>query len=260
VERIYNELRELGYEDGASLDVEALFPFDQYHLAGTDPVAAAIEPASIVSTSRVLDVGSGLGGPARYLAHRVGCHVTAIEIQRNVHEVALDLTVRCGLSDRVEHMCADFLDRDATNGSFEVLVSWFAFLHIPDRERLLARCRESLVPGGYLYVEDFHEIGKLTPIEREELRIDVGCEWLPSLELFGQQCEEAGFNSVQTVDLTPQFAVFAAGRVETLHNSWDRQVAVHGEDIVHALDRFFRVVHNLFASGHYGVGRVMARA
>ena len=258
VERIYNELRELGYADGAPLDVEAVFPFDQYHYFGTEAVDAAIEYGSITSESRVLDVGSGLGGPARYLAHKVGAHVTAVELQQHVHDVALDLTTRCGLTERVRHVCADFVETDTVGVDYDVLVSWLAFLHIPNRERLLERCLESLKSGGRLFVEDFHEIGKLTPPEREDLRIDVGCEWLPSLETFARQCEQAGFVSVKTVDLTPRSTVYAAERCQSFRDSRDRQVAVHGEDVVVALDRFFSVVAKLFASGHFGVGRVIA--
>ena len=79
VERIYNELRELGYADDAALDVEALFAFDQYHFYGIDAVDEAIQRAGIKAGQRVLDVGSGIGGPARYLAHKTGCQVTAVE-------------------------------------------------------------------------------------------------------------------------------------------------------------------------------------
>ena len=57
----------------------------------------------------VLDVGAGLGGPARYLAARCRCHVVAIELQADLHHTSLDLTRRCGLADNVRHVHADFL-------------------------------------------------------------------------------------------------------------------------------------------------------
>ena len=88
VERIYNDLRALGIEDEAPLDVETLTPFDQYHYFGTDAVDEAISMAGITADSKVLDVGSGLGGPARYLAKATGCKVTALELQDDLNEVA----------------------------------------------------------------------------------------------------------------------------------------------------------------------------
>ena len=57
----------------------------------------------------VLDVGSGLGGPARYIASRCQCHVVAVELQEDLHRTAVDLTERCGLADNVRHLHANFI-------------------------------------------------------------------------------------------------------------------------------------------------------
>ena len=62
------------------------------------------------SRSQVLGVGSGLGGPARFLAHTTGCHVAALELQPRLHEIATNLTERCGLTDSVVHLCGDALN------------------------------------------------------------------------------------------------------------------------------------------------------
>ncbi|MDH3476317.1 MAG: hypothetical protein OEM59_21780, partial [Rhodospirillales bacterium] len=72
VERILNELRALGFADGAPLRVEDLLPFDQYHYEGTETVDAALAALAAGPESRLLDVGSGIGGPARYMAERTG--------------------------------------------------------------------------------------------------------------------------------------------------------------------------------------------
>ena len=74
------------------LTPDQLFPFDQFHYHGIDAVRAAAGIVGLGRTSRVLEVGSGLGGPARYLAHTVGCHVTALELQEELHDLARTLT------------------------------------------------------------------------------------------------------------------------------------------------------------------------
>ena len=94
----------------------------------------------------MLDVGSGVGGPARYIAYKTGCQVTAVELQPDAHRVALDLTRRCGLDDQVQHVNANFLDPEPVFTDFDAVVSWFVFLHIPERSRLLSRCWEAFVP------------------------------------------------------------------------------------------------------------------
>ena len=83
LDRIYDELRELGIGTKDPIDPERLFPFDQIHYHGTDAVRTAAQVLRLGPSSRVLDIGSGLGGPARYLAHTTGCHVTALELQES---------------------------------------------------------------------------------------------------------------------------------------------------------------------------------
>ena len=259
VERIYNELRELGYTDESTLDVEALFEHDQYHFYGIDAVDEAIERAGIRAGQQVLDVGSGIGGPARYLAYKTGCEVTAVEMQADAHRVALDLTRRCGMEDQVHHVHADFLNPGRVFSGFDAVVSWFVFLHIPEREPLLARCLEALRPGGYLYVDDFHEIERLTPEERQSLAVNVFCEWLPSFTQFRTQCEAAGFEGVQVTDATPAGVTFAADRSRHWRETRARQIDVHGEAVTDGLDYYFHAVDVLFQGSHFGLAHLLVR-
>ena len=98
VERIHNELRALGIADDAPLTVEQLVPFDQYHYHGTEAVDEAAERLGIGPATSVLDVGAGIGGPARWLAATTGCHVTALELQPDLDATAAapDRPLRAG--------------------------------------------------------------------------------------------------------------------------------------------------------------------
>ena len=64
-------------------------------------------------------MGSGLGGPARHLAHSTNCLVTALELQEDLHKEAENLTQRCNLQDRLKHITGDFLQMDL--GTFKVV-------------------------------------------------------------------------------------------------------------------------------------------
>ena len=150
VERIYNDLADIGIGDDEPLTVDDLTPFDQLHYFGTDAVDAAIAALGIDGASRVLDVGAGLGGPARYMAQRTGCHVTALELQADIDGVARSLTGRCGLADRVTHLCGDVLTAELAANAHDALVSWLAFYHIVDHRALFAKAIATLKPGGRL--------------------------------------------------------------------------------------------------------------
>ena len=115
------------------------------HLLGLDP------------TSHVLDVGSGFGGPARYLASTMGCHVTALELQSELHALATRLTARCGLGQHITHVCGDALSAAFPEATFDAVVSWLVLHHIPERPRLLARLARMLRRGGQCYIEDLYQ-------------------------------------------------------------------------------------------------------
>ena len=124
VDRINHELAALGIGNDEALTPAQLFPFDQYHYHGTDAVHAAAYLLGLGPTSQVLDVGSGLGGPARDLASTIGCHVTALELQRELHALATRLTARCGLGQHITHVCADALTAAFPEATFDAVVSW----------------------------------------------------------------------------------------------------------------------------------------
>ena len=64
------------------------------------------------SKHNILDIGSGLGGPGRYIVHKTGCSLMAVELQGDLHDVAQDLTKRCGLAKKMTHFCGNILTED----------------------------------------------------------------------------------------------------------------------------------------------------
>ena len=71
------------------------------------------------SHHRVLDIGSGIGGPSRYLSYKTGCRVVGIELQQDAIEVADDITARCGLADKIDYKLGNFMEMNI--GTFRVL-------------------------------------------------------------------------------------------------------------------------------------------
>jgi cyclopropane fatty-acyl-phospholipid synthase-like methyltransferase len=257
VERVHNELAVIDGGLGGPLTVEQLTPFDQYHYLGTDAVDAAIAALGLTSEMRVLDIGSGIGGPARYIASRSGAHVTALELQPDLDAVAADLTARCGLGDLVEHRCGNVLD--GVGETYDAIVSFLCFLHIADRKRLLAVCRDALVPGGAMYIEDFAKAREPTNEEADMLRVKVQCPTLPTPGEYEAQLREAGFDDIDIVDVTPQWCDFTRARLDQFRAARARNVTVHGVEIVDGLDDFYATIVQLFEGGAVGGVTVLAR-
>ena len=85
VDRVGSEVRDLGRSDDEPLRADELTAFDQLHYHGTEAVDEAVRSTGINQRSAVLEVGSGLGGPARHLASTTGAAVIALELQDDHH-------------------------------------------------------------------------------------------------------------------------------------------------------------------------------
>ncbi len=259
VERVYAQLRDAGIGDGDPIPLDVLCRFDQYHYDGTAAVDEGIARLALEPHHRVLDVGSGLGGPARFIASRAGCKVTALELQPDLHEVASRLTERCGLAHLVRHRCGDVLEGPVPPGRFDALFAWLAFLHIPERERLYRRCYEALRPGGALYVEDYFERGAFTGDERETLAAKVYSRNLPRLDELGRDLGRAGFAGVEIEDVTASWTGHVTERARAWRADRCREVALHGEEVFAGLDDFYSTIAGLFRGGNLGGVRLLAR-
>ncbi len=239
VERIYRELGELGKTIEDPLNVYELAPFDQLHYHGTDALDVALAMLGIDQQQNWLEIGSGLGGPARYLATCSEAHVTALELQPDQHELALDLTARCGLEDRVEHVCGDFLQFEREAGSFDAIVSWLALYHIPERARLLEKCHRLLAPSGCFYTEDLTARGDIDDGQRSLLERDL--------------------YAITLRHINADWAEFVRVRLAAYRADRARHLRVHGEAAVTAMTDFYSAVNRHFQSGKLGGIRLCAR-
>ena len=102
----------------------------------------------------MLDVGCGIGGPARYLAATFGCKVTGVDLSPGFIDAATYLTARCGLSDRVKFQVGDALDLPFDDGSFDAAFLQHVAMNIADRTALYKEMHRILAPGGRLATYD----------------------------------------------------------------------------------------------------------
>ncbi len=258
VHRIHNSLAAMGIGPHDPLSAAQLAAFDQYHYGGTQAVDLALGRLGLKSAETLLDIGSGIGGPARHVAATSGARVTALELQADLDAVARDLTLRCGLSGLVTHQCGDILDGKA-RGPFDGIMSLLCMLHIPDKARLFAACRSALKPGRAMYVEDFARARPLSAAEEHLLAVKVQSVSLPTPAEYRTSLAIAGFAEVEVVDVTREWQEVSAQRVKTALADHDANVAVHGPTIVAGLEDFYMSVDNLWQGGALAGLRILAR-
>ena len=154
LESILEALRSSG-KDLERLNPADLAPVDEFHIRGREATVELAELAGLSPGLRVVDVGCGLGGSARYLASEYGCHVTGIDLTREYCEVAEALSERVGLSDVVDFHHGSALDMPFGDGMFDAAWTEHTQMNINDKTALYTEIVRVLKPGGRLI---FHDI------------------------------------------------------------------------------------------------------
>jgi sarcosine/dimethylglycine N-methyltransferase len=146
-ERLKTALSTFGTED-QRLTPQQLGALDQFHTRGLAATAELAKLAGITADMSVLDVGAGIGGPARFVAAACGCRVTGVDLSEPFVDAARYLTERAGLSGQVLFQTASALELPFDNGGFDVALLQHVAMNIADRARLYRELRRVLKPGG----------------------------------------------------------------------------------------------------------------
>jgi SAM-dependent methyltransferase len=147
LDRLLRALAEAG-QITSRLAAETLYPYDQLHdrrLAATREHTAAL---GLDASMHALDVGCGIGGPARYMASTFGCRVTGIDLTEEYVAAARELTERCGLADRVAFRRGDALAMSFADAAFDRATCLNVAMNIADKAGLAREIRRVLKPGG----------------------------------------------------------------------------------------------------------------
>ncbi len=146
-ERVLDGLRESGV-DIARLTIDDLKPFDELHIRGREATEEQLELAAIESGDRVLDLGCGIGGSARYLAATMGCRIVGVDLAAEFVEAAIGLTARCGLSGLAEFQVGDATSLPFEGESFDVVWTQHVGMNIADKPAWIGEIARLLKPAG----------------------------------------------------------------------------------------------------------------
>ena len=146
-ERLKAALAALGPEN-QQLTPQQLGALDQFHTRGLAATTELAKLAGVTAGMSVLDVGSGVGGPARFLAATYGCQVTGVDLSEPFVDAARYLTKRTGQSGQVSFETASALKLPFDAGRFDVVLLRHVAMNISDRTRLYREIRRVLKSGG----------------------------------------------------------------------------------------------------------------
>jgi ubiquinone/menaquinone biosynthesis C-methylase UbiE len=257
-EQILGALRERGIVSGA-IPPEALQELDQDHYGGIEALDTLAHRAGIAEHHYVVDLCSGVGGPARYLARTRGCRVLGVDLTASRHRAAVRLTQMAQLSHRVSFCHADVRDVPFPDASFDVAVSQEAFAHVPDKPRLVAELARLVRPGGTIAFTDIVRRVPLEPAVAERLAAEMTFTEIESSLGYVRLLEAQGCAVVSEEDLSAGWTELLQRRLEMYRGLRASTVKKLGEAAYERYDAAYAHFVSLYAYGVLGGVRLVAR-
>jgi len=201
------------------LTPDDLAPVDEFHGGQRPATIRLAESVGFTGAERVLDVGSGLGGPSRFLAWHYGCRVSGIDLTAEFVRVAEMLTRMTGLVGRVDYRQGTALDLPFEDRCFDVVWSQNAAMNIGDRDRLYTEMRRVLKPGGRLALQEVAAGPGGPPHFPVQWAREPSISFLFSQGVTREKLEMAGFRVRIWQDTTEAAQVMAQARARAAEGS-----------------------------------------
>lgn len=256
-EQILTKLADRGVDIDA-LTEDILQDYDQDHFGGLAVVDELAARARIDSSCHVLDVCSGMGGPARYLANRYRCRVTGLDITESRHLGAIRLTRLVGLSHWVDFHLGNALAMPFDDASFDVVIGQEAWAHVPDKPRLIAECARVVRAGGRIAFTDIVRGKDLSETEEERLRQEMTFLELASAESYARLLEASGCKLVERTDLGGPWTEILRQRLEMYRGLRDTTVQRFGAEHFRRWDETYAFFVGLYGTGRLSGVRIVA--
>ncbi|MEZ5171392.1 MAG: class I SAM-dependent methyltransferase [Acidimicrobiia bacterium] len=198
---VFDALRTAGVDIDA-LRVENLAGLDQLH-AGFGPATEyLLDHLDLTPGTALLDVGCGVGGPARMAAAKHGCRVTGIDLSPDFVALARLLTQRLGLSDQVTFDVGSATDMPYTEGSFARAMLNHAGMNIADKAQVFAEVRRVLEPGGLFAVYEQMRVGDGEIVYPLPWADDETSSFVETRQRYAELLTDAGFTIEHDEDRT----------------------------------------------------------
>lgn len=232
---------------------------DQDHYGGTAAVDRLMAEAVVRPNDRVLDVCSGLGGPARYIAWKAGCHVTGLDLTASRMAGAAELTEAAGLAAQVNFVHGNALAMPFADASFSLAIAQEAFAHVPDKPRLIGEVARVLQPGGRLVFSDILQRRALGEADRRQLFDGMRFSELASVDTYAQHLGDAGLDLVSVIDLTDEWTRILVDRHAMYRSLRAQTVARLGQDHFDRYDGAYAHFVGLYQQGALAGALIHAR-
>ena len=184
------------------------------------------------ASTRVLDLGAGYGGSARYLADRFGCKVTCLNLSETQNALNRTLTVEAGLNELVDVVYGDFENIPEPDDSFDIVWSQDAILHSGNRTRVLDEVSRVLVGDGQFTFTDPMQSDTCPDGVLQPILDRIQLSTLASFGFYRTELTARGFEESRTEELTDQLRMHYWRVGKALQDRYDEAVKMSGQTYV----------------------------
>ena len=250
--RFINSYNALKIKLDRTPNIEELSEFDHLHYKGTSAVDEAILKTKIQKYSKVLDVGSGIGGPARYISKKTGAKIYALELQKDLNSIANLITNDCNLGSNINHIKGDILNYEFKKVIFDNIVSWLSLYHIPKRPFLLKKLYNNLKVNGYFYAEDFFLKQKLSELEKNTLLKSFHANCLKEYNNYILDLNKNNFKIIEVTDLSKAWTKYTKKRYYNFYRNINHFAQTHDKITAQYLLSFYKLAYQLLCNNILG--------
>ena len=223
-EKILGILRDAG-KDMQRLSPEDFSAIDEFHLGGHEATQALAEFMQLRPDMRLLDVGCGIGGPARYFAGR-GCQVTGIDLTEEFVRVAENITHMVNLGQWAKFRQASALELPFASGTFDGAYTIHVGMNIADKAGVFREVKRVLKPGARFSVYDLMRANDGMLAFPVPWALSPETSFVVSVDDYRQQLQAAGFRIDHQRDRR-QFALDFMQRMMAQNASGPPALGVH---------------------------------
>lgn len=184
------------------------------------------------ASTRVLDLGAGYGGSARYLADRFGCKVTCLNLSETQNALNRTLTAEAGLAELVDVVYGDFENIPEPDDSFDIVWSQDAILHSGNRTRVLDEVSRVLVGDGQFTFTDPMQSDTCPDGVLQPILDRIQLSTLASFGFYRTELAARGFEESRTEELTDQLRMHYWRVGKALQDRYDEAVKMSGQTYV----------------------------
>ena len=238
-----------------------LYSIDQEdHFSELEGTKKCIQQISIKETDRILDIGGGFGGPARYIADTTGARVWSIEIQKDRYDLSKHLTNEMLLSKKVITINGDFVAYSFEEGSYTKVIAFLSILHIIKKDLAIQKISRLLETEGMVYIEDYYRTRELKDEEKQRLLEIISCPGLLTDEDYKEELEKNNIEIISCDDLTNDWKGKAIMRSENMERDKEKIIGWYKDETkVEDAIEFAKEVSKLFNDGVIHGFRIVGR-